>query len=168
MGKAIITTIIVLILIAVGIFFLIKTPAEKDVEEDVHEPEVVSSQEEGLNQDQEPVQNEIVEQEQEVQNQQEEVNNSIIGEVAVSATDSRFNPSSITAKAGQNMKIVFTNNGSMHHDFVIEGLGVRTNAIGPGQTETVEFLVPAPGNYTFYCSVDNHRELGMVGSFIVE
>ncbi|MGY1948681.1 hypothetical protein [Nocardia asiatica] len=58
---------------------------------------------------------------------------------------------------------VVENSGSVSHDLVIEGPGVesrRTPRIeGGGSGELAVTL--EPGSYTLWCSVGNHRELGM-------
>jgi uncharacterized cupredoxin-like copper-binding protein len=56
-----------------------------------------------------------------------------------------------------------TNVGKVPHDFVVVGPqvdGVRTPTIPPGKS--TDLIVPlAAGNYTLYCSVAGHRQLGM-------
>ena len=47
-------------------------------------------------------------------------------------------------------------------------LGISTKTIGSGQTETIEFVAPTSGTYTFICSVPGHATAGMVGDLIVE
>lgn len=91
-----------------------------------------------------------------------------IRDIAVSSTEFTFNPSSIALTEGERVRVVFTNAGSAPHDFSIEGLGIKTRVIGAGQTDSVEFTVPASGNYTFFCSVAGHRQAGMEGSLSVE
>ena len=91
-----------------------------------------------------------------------------VREIAVSATEFAFSPSSIQTQAGEKVKIVFTNDGSAPHDFRIEGLNIGTEVIRPGQTDTVEFQAPESGKYTFFCSVPGHREAGMGGNLEVK
>lgn len=91
-----------------------------------------------------------------------------IREIAVSGTEFNFNPSSITLTEGERVRLVFTNAGRAPHDFTLEGLGIKTQVIGPGQTDSVEFVAPASGKYTFFCSVPGHREVGMEGDLTVE
>lgn len=55
------------------------------------------------------------------------------------------------------------------HDFVVEGMsGAATDAIGVGASDSVTFTPTEPGEYTYYCSIGSHREMGMVGTLIVE
>lgn len=78
-----------------------------------------------------------------------------------------YKPNEITVKAGQKVTIEFSAKGMMH-DFVIDELGVKTPVIQAGKTATVEFTPMQPGEYTFYCSVGDHRAKGMEGTLIVE
>ena len=78
-----------------------------------------------------------------------------------------FKPNEIRVKAGEKVKIVFTNAGG-NHDFVIDELGVRTKLTQSGETAEVEFVADTAGEFEFYCSVMDHRTRGMVGTLIVE
>lgn len=91
-----------------------------------------------------------------------------IKEFIVSGTEFSFNPSSLSVKAGEQIKIVFKNDGKAKHDLVIEELGIRTRIISVGQTDVLEFIAPSSGTYTFSCSVPGHRSAGMVGELEVE
>ncbi len=89
-------------------------------------------------------------------------------EIAVSGTEFSFSPAAVTLKEGEKVRVIFTNAGSAPHNFTIEGLGIKTKVIGSGQSDVVEFVAPASGNYTFFCSVAGHRQAGMEGSMEVE
>lgn len=77
-----------------------------------------------------------------------------------------FKPNEITVKKGETVKIVFANAGGMH-DFVIDDLDVKTPVIQSGNTAEVEFSTDKVGEYEYYCSVGNHRQMGMVGTLTV-
>lgn len=91
-----------------------------------------------------------------------------VKEVSVSAKEYVYTPSTITVKKGENIKINFTNNGTTVHNFTITELGVATKTIGPGETDSVTFAVPNTGTFTYFCSVDGHRDLGLQGKLIVQ
>lgn len=78
-----------------------------------------------------------------------------------------FTPSEIRVKKGDKVKIVFTNSGGFH-DWVIDEFNARTKQIGSGQTDTVEFVADKVGTFEYYCSVGNHRQMGMKGNLVVE
>lgn len=88
-------------------------------------------------------------------------------EIEVSGDEYRFTPSIITAKAGERLRVKFTNNGTLPHNFTIAELGVATRTISPGQQDSVEFTVEADTALTFYCSIGSHRALGMEGDLTV-
>lgn len=77
-----------------------------------------------------------------------------------------FKPNEIRVKKGERVKIVFTNAGGVHN-FVIDEFNVASDKISSGQT-TVEFTPDKTGTFEFYCSVGNHRQMGMKGNLIVE
>ena len=56
-----------------------------------------------------------------------------------------------------------TNNGTVAHNFEIEGQGIEEELeqnLQPGATATLQVDLQ-PGSYTVYCPVANHREQGM-------
>ncbi|OGM12585.1 hypothetical protein A2V80_00020 [Candidatus Woesebacteria bacterium RBG_16_39_8b] len=78
-----------------------------------------------------------------------------------------FKPNEIRVKKGETVRIVFTNAGGSH-DIVIDELNVKTKLTKTGEKAEVEFTANEAGEYEFYCSVMNHRALGMGGTLIVE
>ena len=65
-------------------------------------------------------------------------------------------------------EIDVSNQGKQAHNLVVEGPGANktTPLIQPGGSE--KLTVPLkPGDYTLYCSVDDHRKLGMVARLVV-
>lgn len=78
-----------------------------------------------------------------------------------------FKPNIIQAKVGQTVKVKFTSVGGMPHDFVVDEFGVNTKEIADDTLE-VEFTPDKAGNFEFYCSVGNHRSMGMKGTLVVE
>lgn len=78
-----------------------------------------------------------------------------------------FNPKEIRVRQGDRVKITFTNVEGMH-DLVIDEFNVRSKTIQAGESDTVEFLADKKGIFEYYCSVGKHRQMGMVGSLIVD
>jgi len=87
--------------------------------------------------------------------------------VTVEGGNFYFKPNEIRVKAGIPVKLTF-NNTQGFHDFVIEELDAKTKQITAGNTEVLEFTPKKKGSYEFYCSVGQHRQMGMKGNLIVE
>ena len=90
-----------------------------------------------------------------------------VREITVFASNFRFSESEIRVKKGETVRLTLVNNEGFH-DFVIDELGVATERIREGASTTIEFTADTVGEFPFYCSVGNHRALGMEGKFIVE
>ena len=73
-----------------------------------------------------------------------------------------------TAPAGP-LKIESLNDSPVEHDIAIEGNGVdeKGEVVSNGGVSEIDTDLQA-GEYTFYCSVDGHREGGMEGTLTVE
>jgi len=84
------------------------------------------------------------------------------GTVAVSAEDFTYALDQESLAAGE-YTFELTNDGDASHDLVIERDGedvAATEVIRPGATASVTVALE-PGEYVFYCSVGNHRAMGM-------
>jgi plastocyanin len=91
-----------------------------------------------------------------------------IQEIVVSGDEYSFAPSAISLKAGEEVKVVFKNTGRLPHNLVIDELKASTKTIGGGQEDTITLKADKSGTYTFYCSVGNHKQLGMEGTLQVK
>lgn len=85
----------------------------------------------------------------------------------VSSNNFKFSPTEIRVKKGDRVKVTL-NNVSGFHDFVIDEFNVKTKQINGAGTDTVEFVASKSGTFEYYCSVGQHRQMGMVGKLIVE
>jgi cytochrome c oxidase subunit 2 len=75
-------------------------------------------------------------------------------ELAVGAKDSlEFDAESYDADAGC-VEVTYTNEGSVTHTLLIEGMSGFKLSVGDVDTGTVEL---APGNYELYCDIAGHR-----------
>ena|SRR5581483_7347632 len=90
-----------------------------------------------------------------------------VKELTVEGSNFKFVPNTLTVNKGDTVKLTFKNTGGMH-DLVIDQLNVRTKVIGSGQTDTVTFTASQAGTFQYYCSVDGHRAMGMVGTLTVQ
>lgn len=78
-----------------------------------------------------------------------------------------YTPNVIKVKKGETVRIVL-NSVDMMHDFTIDELGVTSEAVKGGESDTIEFVASEAGAFEYYCSVGEHRANGQVGTLIVE
>ena len=110
-------------------------------------------------------------------------------EITMEATDFAYKPLSITIPAGQPVSLMLKNLGKVEHDFVIDKINVTdisASESGPaehhqmhqpeydlhffakaGETSTLKFTAMEPGTYEIFCSIEGHKEAGMIGKLIV-
>jgi plastocyanin len=86
---------------------------------------------------------------------------------AVASGAFEYDKKTLEAPAGE-VTIVMTNPSSVPHDIAIEGNGVHVagKVVTNGGQSTVSADLK-PGTYTFYCTVDDHEQLGMKGVLTV-
>ncbi|MBP6786095.1 MAG: cupredoxin domain-containing protein [Candidatus Promineofilum sp.] len=117
-------------------------------------------------------------------------------EFTLTATDVAYDISQIEVTAGQPVKVIFNNQGTLVHDFSIteiphsgEVVAVATEtadmaaheaemghmeepdvhvAVGPGASGSVTFTPTTAGEYEYHCTVAGHLEAGMAGTLIVK
>ena len=92
------------------------------------------------------------------------------GTTVVGLDSMRFNPDTITVKAGTAVKLTFRNGGILPHDLITEGAdqNVRLTNITGGRAGSGTFLASKPGTYAVVCVQPGHKEAGMVGKIVVE
>ena len=80
--------------------------------------------------------------------------------------DGKENPDLIVNE-GDKVRIEFTSSQGFH-DFVIDELNAKTNKVNEGNSTSIEFIAGKKGIFEYYCSVGEHRKMGMKGRFIVQ
>jgi uncharacterized cupredoxin-like copper-binding protein len=110
-------------------------------------------------------------------------------EIIVEASDFAYNPASITVPAGQPVTLTLKNAGAVEHDFVVDTIqvtDVEASESGPaehhqmdepeydlhffaraGESAVLKFTALEPGTYEIFCSIEGHKEAGMIGKLIV-
>ena len=111
-------------------------------------------------------------------------------EIIVEASDFAYKPASITVPAGEHVTITLNNVGKVEHDFVVEKINVTdvsASDTGPaahhmggyepdydlhffaraGDTETLKFTAFEPGAYEIFCTIEGHKEAGMIAQLVV-
>lgn len=85
----------------------------------------------------------------------------------IDASNFKFSTKEIKVKKGTKVKIVLNVKEGLH-DWVVDEFNARTKQINEGKSDTVEFMADKAGTFEYYCSVLQHRKMGMVGKLIVE
>jgi plastocyanin len=88
-------------------------------------------------------------------------------QLAAATPGPAFDKTSLEASAGE-VTIDFTNDTGFPHNVTIEGGsadGEATDTISEGDASLTVDL--EAGEYTYYCSVDDHRDDGMEGTLVV-
>ena len=88
----------------------------------------------------------------------------IAGEIAISAFDLGFEPSTVDVPEAGTYTVHFTNDGALVHDVTFDGQ--PTQVAEPGEMVTFEVTIPEGGT-TFLCSVPGHADGGMTGAVTV-
>ena len=91
-----------------------------------------------------------------------------IEEIIVSGDEYSFSPATITLKKGTTYRLTFKNTGKAPHNYIVPDLGISTATIKGGESVTVEVTPQKTGTFGAYCSVGNHKDLGMEGKIVVE
>ena len=91
-------------------------------------------------------------------------------EYDIDMTNFAFSVSQMQAKPGDTITINLTNSQGIH-DLVIDELDAHSEHLDKGQTDTMTITIPEniePGTeFEYYCSVGNHRQMGMVGTLTI-
>jgi plastocyanin len=90
------------------------------------------------------------------------------GVLRASAKEYSYDPGRVTVEKAGPLRIILRNDGELAHDLRIRkgerDLGGTPAFQGGSRSATVRL---AGGEYTFYCSVGDHEELGMKGDLRV-
>ena len=87
----------------------------------------------------------------------------------------------IRVNSGDEVTITANNIGKSFHSFGVvtnpedfnsviwdSAIGSMSNALKPGDSDSITFTAGAPGTYYYICTIPGHAIQGMQGSFIVE
>ena len=86
---------------------------------------------------------------------------------SISASNYSFTPNMIKVSKGDKVNITFKV-AEGFHNLTLTGYNLATKSIAAGQTDSLNFTANQTGTFQFYCSIDGHRELGMVGNLVVQ
>ena len=89
-----------------------------------------------------------------------------VKEFVIEARNFEHSEKELTVSKGDTVRIVFRTVQGFH-DWRVESFNKGTRRAGEGQESTVEFVADQVGTFEFFCSVGNHRALGMIGTLTV-
>jgi plastocyanin len=78
-----------------------------------------------------------------------------------------FSQKEIRVKKGDKVRVTLRS-GDWPHDWTVDEFNARTKIVNKGEEASIEFVADRTGNFEYYCSVANHRQMGMVGKLVVE
>lgn len=90
-----------------------------------------------------------------------------VKEFTVTGKNFSFAPAAMTVKKGDTVKITFKNESGTH-DLRVDGYKVGTKTLQTGQSETITFVADKAGSFEYYCSIGQHRQMGMKGTLTVQ
>ncbi len=107
------------------------------------------------------------------------------GDLTVVASEWGFGPANIVLQQGEEVRLVLQNDGAILHNLRVDNLDVTvveeistggfsgndaTLFVGADSDDVglLTFIPLEPGEYEFYCTIGNHRQLGMKGLLTIE
>lgn len=78
-----------------------------------------------------------------------------------------FTTKEMRVKKGDKVTVNFESASGMHN-WVVDEFNGRTQQVQPGTKTSTTFTADKTGTFEYYCSVGQHRSMGMVGKLIVE
>lgn len=79
-----------------------------------------------------------------------------------------FEPNEFTVISGGEVTVLLHNSvkDGVSHNWKVDGVATVPTT-SAGASNEVTFTAPAPGTYTFYCSIGSHRAAGLEGTMTV-
>ena len=89
--------------------------------------------------------------------------------IDVRETEMKLDPQNPKIREPGTVQFKIKNAGQAVHALEVEGPQgeVETRPLKPGQSDTLSVELTKPGEYTWYCPVGNHKDLGMRGTITV-
>jgi uncharacterized cupredoxin-like copper-binding protein len=102
------------------------------------------------------------------------------GTLRIEMTEFTFRPAVLRLTSGQPVRLLLVNRGQIAHQFEtdylrkvavtivdatmhVESSGLDVVRLEPGTMATIEFVPRLRGRFSFACTIEGHREAGMVG-----
>mgnify|MGYP001587791513 CR=1 FL=1 len=88
-------------------------------------------------------------------------------EFSVEGKNFEFSVKEIRVKKGDTVRINFKSSDGFH-DWVVDEFNAAVARVQTDESSFVEFTADKAGTFEYYCSVGSHRQMGMVGTLVVE
>ncbi len=85
-----------------------------------------------------------------------------IKQIEISSSNFKFEPEGFAVNVGDTVTVSI-NNKEGFHDFTIDELDVKSKTLQAGESDQITFVASKKGTFQFYCSIGQHRAMGMVG-----
>ncbi len=89
-----------------------------------------------------------------------------VKEFTLDASNFKYSVKNIEVNEGDTVRITLNVSEGMH-DWRLDEFNAATRMMTVGDSDTIEFVADKAGTYEYYCSMGNHRQLGMVGTLTV-
>lgn len=168
--NTIVSIVIAVVVIIIATYIITKNNKKEEINENVNESAIQQGMGEGdavSQQDQDAYSKLLQEKADNKAKILTELQNVAVKEFTVEGSNYMFNPSTITVNMGDTVKINFKNTQGFH-DFKIDEFGAATKQIKDPSTETITFVANKAGTFEYYCSVGQHRSMGMKGTLTVK
>ena len=153
--------IAVLIIIAVGVYSTVKSYQSKPSEENQEMMDSTGLNDDSMmNEDEEKKAQMTTEQTKQVQMGEDTSTKKKVFDLT--GGNFYFLPNKFTVNQGDEVTIKLTSKKGMH-DFAIDEFKAKTVVASEGKTAETTFVASKAGAFEFYCSVGNHKAMGMVG-----
>lgn len=168
--NTIVSIVIAIVVIVIATYIITKNNKKEEINENVNESAIQQGMGEGdaiSEQDQDAYSKSVQEKADSKANVLTEIQNATVKEFTVEGSNFMFSPSTISVNKGDTVKIIFKNTQGFH-DFVVDEFGAATKQIKDPSTETITFVANKTGTFEYYCSVGQHRSMGMKGTLTVK
>ncbi len=91
-----------------------------------------------------------------------------IKEFTIIGSNYAFTPKTMEVNKGDTVRITLQSTVGFHDFKLDEFAGAATKQLKAGESETIEFVADKVGDFEYYCSVGNHRAMGMKGTLTVK
>lgn len=86
--------------------------------------------------------------------------------IDISGKNFSFTPNTIIVNKGDRVVINFSSTDGTH-DWTLDEFGAKSKIVNAGEKTSISFLADKIGEFEYYCSVNQHRAMGMIGKFVV-